>query len=132
MCKCTVRSLTDIADIEDRIDLEEIFHNVDKTTQMLSTPVNATLNHNGEVHMRDEVPLRVVTVSPFNETYVCVFFPTGRFDCSNACTRDERTWVFTSVLYRPCKRCACAPASPYTQEHQWYHPFSKCCKLIVS
>ena len=60
----TVRSLTDIADIEDRIDLEEVFHRVDKTTQLLSTPVNSTLNHTGEVHMRHEVPLRVVTVPP--------------------------------------------------------------------
>ena len=83
MCKCTVRSLTDIADIEDRIDLEEIFHHVDKTTQMPPMPMNATLNHTGEVHMRDEVPLRVVTVSPFNKKYVCVFFSTGQFDCSN-------------------------------------------------
>ena len=131
MCKYTVRSLTDIADIEDRIDLEEIFHHVDKTTQMLSTPVNATLNHNGEVHMRDEVPLRVVTVSPFNENYVCVCFPTGRFDCSDSCARDARTRVFTSVLYRRCMRCSYAPVSPCTQEHEWYQP-SKCCKLIVS
>jgi len=47
--------------------------------------------------MRDEVPLRVVTVSPFNAKHVCVCFSTGRFDCSSSCTRDERTRVFTSL-----------------------------------
>lgn len=56
-----VRALTDIADVEDRIDLEEVFHSVDKTTGSLASPVQGLLNHTGEVHMRSEVPLRIVT-----------------------------------------------------------------------
>ena len=56
-----IRTLTEIADLEDRIDLEEVFYRVEKDTQMLAAPINTTLNHTGEVHMRSEVPLRVVT-----------------------------------------------------------------------
>ena len=57
-----VRTLTDIQDIEDRIDLEEVFEMAHKDTEKLSVPPNATLNHFGEVHMRSEVPLRIITV----------------------------------------------------------------------
>ena len=57
-----VRTLTNIADIEDRVDLEEVFYNVDKDAEKLAAPVNATLTHTGEVHMRSEVPLRVITI----------------------------------------------------------------------
>ena len=98
-----MRTLTDIIDIEDRIDLEEVFHHVDKTTQMLSTPVNATLNHTGEVHMRHEVPLRIVTVSPSDESHPCMcmrgaYSPCTEIKLKATClisvTRDATTWVF--------------------------------------
>lgn len=107
-----MRTLTDIVDIEDRIDLEEVFHHVDKTTQMLSNPVNATLNHTGEVHMRHEVPLRVVTVSPSEESHACLlvhawgtFLEYGiqtennPFHFCSSRIYDVTTWVFIQERY---------------------------------
>ncbi|KAJ1495715.1 hypothetical protein T484DRAFT_2016554 [Baffinella frigidus] len=58
-----VKSLQEIADMEDRIQLEGVYATVQHGTKHLSEAQGGTLTHTGVVKLRTEVPVRVICAS---------------------------------------------------------------------